>query len=214
MSQEARDKAILSALHKAVRGTPLSLFPRLTSEGDTVSEVFNARLEDGTNVVFERRASAIQVSEAFRLDQDGNPEPLKDGDYLLKDGAPFRVSGGKIDFDAVLADPDGVEPFRQYGAWREVVAIDNPIFSLPDPLLITDIVRFVAPDANSYYAVQKGVDQPYKAYVVVNHALQPLADGEYSLPGEKTYKVANGEVHPDSLANFKAFAHQSTRLPR
>ena len=123
----------------------------------------------------------------------GASHQLKDGDYRLKDGAPFRVAGGRIDFDAVLSDPDGVEPFRQYGAWREIVAIDNPLFSLPDPLSITDIVRFVAPDGNSYYAVQKGLNRPYQAYVVVNHALRAPADGEYPLPGGRTFKVASGE---------------------
>src|SRR5262249_13197829 len=113
-----------------------------------------------------------------------------------------------------LADPDGVEPFRQYDAWREVVAIDNPIFSLPDPLSITDIVRFVAPDGNTYYAVQKGVDGPYHAYVVVNHALRPLADGKYPLPGGKTFQVESGKVHHASLPDLKTYAYESTRLPR
>lgn len=214
MTEKARDQAILSALHKAVRGTPLGRFPRLTAEGDTVSEKFNAQLEDGTNVVFERRATAIQVTEAFHKDEDGASHQLQDGDYRLKDGAPFRVAGGRIDFDAVLSDPDGVEPFRQYGAWREVVAIDNPLFSLSDPLSITDIVRFVAPDGNSYYAVQKGQNRPYQAYVVVNHALRALADGEYPLPGGRTFEVASGEVHTASLADLKTYAYESTRLPR
>lgn len=214
MNQTPRDKAILSALHKAVRGTPLALFPRLTADGDTVAELFNAQLDDGTNVVFERRATAIQVSEAFVRGKDGEVHPLKDGDYRLKQGAAFRVSNGRIDFDAVLADPDGVEPFREYGAWREVVAIDNPLFSLPDPLSVTDVVRFVAPDGKTYYAVQTGVDSPYQAYVVENHALRPLADGKYPLPGGKAFRVESGKVHDASLPDLKTCAYAGTRLPR
>jgi hypothetical protein len=154
----------------------------------------------------------VQVTEAFHA-QAGANQPLKDGEYRLKDGGVFRVANGRIDFDAVMADPDGTEPFRQYGAWKEIVAIENPLLSLPDPLTITDVVRFVAPDGNSYYAVQQGADRPYQAYMVVNHALRPLTDGAYPLPGGRAFQVKAGDVTPASLADLKVHAFESTRLP-
>jgi hypothetical protein len=152
-----------SALSKVVQGAPLALFPRIVPEGETVSEHFNATLDDGSTVVFERRTTATQRTDVFLRSADGNVSALKDGQYRLKQGIAFRVADGRFDFDAVFKDPDGVEPFRQYGAWREVVAIENPLFSLPDPSLITDVVRFLAPDDKSYYAVQLGAGQAYLA---------------------------------------------------
>jgi hypothetical protein len=214
MSDDARREAVRSALHKAVKGTPLALFPHIMPEGETVSERFNATLNDGSSVVFERRTTATQHTDAFLRSEDGRLHPLEDGEYRLKEGISFRVVNGHFDFDAILKDPDGVEPFRQYGAWKEVVAIENPLFSLPDPSLITDVVRFLAPDDKSYYAVQLGANGPYHAYVVVDHQLKPLADGEYPLPGGRRFKVQSGYVHEGSLADLKVYAYESTRLPR
>jgi hypothetical protein len=214
MSDEPRDEAVRSALHKAVKGTPLALFPRIMPDGETVSERFNATLEDGSTVVFERRTTATQRTDAFLLDKDGNVHALKDGEYRLKDGIGFRVVNGRFDFDAILKDPDGVEPFRQYAAWKEVVAIENPLFSLADPARITDVVRFLAPDDKSYYAVQQGADQPYHAYVVVDHRLVALADGDYPMPKGRRFTVQKGLVTEKSLADLKVYAYESTRLPR
>lgn len=214
MSDDARREAVRSALHKAVKGTPLALFPHIVPEGETVSERFNATLDNGSTVVFERRTTATQRTDAFIRSADGKLEALTDGDYRLKEGIDFRVVAGRFDFDAILKDPDGVEPFRQYGAWKEVVAIENPLFSLADPSLITDVVRFLAPDDKSYYAVQLGANGPYHAYVVVDHRLQTLADGEYPLPGGRRFKVEKGQVHEGSLADLKVYAYESTRLPR
>jgi hypothetical protein len=214
MAEDARHDAIVSALRKAVKGSPLALFTHITPEGDTVSERFNAELDDGTTVVFERRTTAAQRTDAFTRAQDGAARQLADGEYRLKDGARFRVVNGRIDFDAVFADPDGVTPFREYHAWKEVVAIDNPLLSLSDPLAVTDVVRFVAPDDKSYYAVQLGVNRPYQAFVVVDHTLKALADGEYPLPGGRRFRVESGHVHEASLADLKVSAYESTRLPR
>jgi len=214
MSDDARRDAVRSALHHAVKGTPLALFPHIVPEGETVSERFNATLDDGSTVVFERRTTATQHTDAFLRSADGKLQALKDGDYRLKEGINFRVVAGRFDFDAILKDPDGVEPFRQYGAWKEVVAIENPLFSLADPSLITDVVRFLAPDDKSYYAVQLGADTPYQAYVVVDHQLKTLTDGEYPLPRGRRFKVVNGAVHEGSLADLKVYAYESTRLPR
>jgi hypothetical protein len=214
MADDARRDAVRSALHQAVKGTPLALFPHIVPEGETVSERFNATLDDGATIVFERRTTATQRTDAFSRAADGSVHPLKDGEYRLKQGITFRVAGGRIDFDAILKDPDGVEPFRQYGAWKEIVAIENPLFSLADPSLVTDVVRFLAPDDKSYYAVQLGADKPYQAFVVVNHALSPLPDGEYPLPRGKKFRVEHGNVHEGSLADLKVYAYESTRLPR
>jgi len=214
MSEDARREAVRSALHKAVKGTPLALFPHIVPEGETVSERFNATLDNGSTVVFERRTTATQRTDAFLRSADGKLDTLKDGDYRLKEGINFRVVNGRFDFDAILKDPDGVEPFRQYGAWKEVVAIENPLFSLSDPSLITDVVRFLAPDDKSYYAVQLGANGPYHAYVVVEHQLKALTDGEYPLPGGRRFKVEKGFVHEGSLADLKVYAYESTRLPR
>jgi hypothetical protein len=197
-----------------VKGTPLALFPHIVPEGETVSERFNATLDNGSTVVFERRTTATQHTDAFLRSPDGKLDALKDGEYRLKEGITFRIVNGRFDFDAVLADPDGVEPFRQYGAWKEIVAIENPLFSLPDPSKITDVVRFLAPDDKSYYAVQLGANGPYRAYVVVDHQLKTLADGEYPLPGGRRFIVEDGNVHEGSLADLKVYAYESTRLPR
>lgn len=214
MSDDARRNAVRSALHKVVKGTPLALFPRIVPEGETVSERFNATLDDGSTVVFERRTTATQRTDAFLRSSDGKLHTLKDGEYRLKEGINFRVVNGRFDFDAILKDPDGVEPFRQYGAWKEVVAIENPLFSLPDPSLITDVVRFLAPDDKSYYAVQLGANKPYRAFVVVDHQLKILADGEYPLPGGRRFIVKRGHIQKSSLADLKVYAYESTRLPR
>jgi hypothetical protein len=214
VDDDARREALRSALHKAVKGTPLALFPHIVPEGETVSERFNATLDDGSTVIFERRTTATQRTDAFLTGADGASQPLPDGEYRLKAGISFRVVSGRLDFDAILKDPDGVEPFRQYDAWKEVVAIENPLFSLPDPSLITDVVRFLAPDDRSYYAVQLGADQPYQAFVVVDHRLQSLADGKYPLPNGQYFKVERGHVHPESLPALKVHAYDSTRLPR
>ncbi len=214
MSDDARHEAVRSALLKAVKGAPLALFPHIVPQGETVSERFNATLEDGSTVVFERRTTATQRTDAFLLSGDGKVDPLKDGEYRLKEGVSFRVVNGRFDFEAILSDPDGVEPFRQYGAWKEVVAIENPLFSLPDPARITDVVRFLAPDDRSYYAVQLGTNLPYHAYVVIDHRLEVLPDGDYPLPRDRRFKVEKGFVSDDSLANLKVYAYESTRLPR
>lgn len=213
MTDEARRDAVRSALYQAVKGTPLALFPHIVPEGQTVSERFNATLDDGSTVVFERRTTATQRTDAFIKAEDGAARQLKDGEYRLKQGIRFTVVDGRIDFDAILKDPDGVEPFRQYGAWKEVVAIENPLFSLENPSLITDVVRFLAPDDRSYYAVQLGAGRPYQAFVVVNHALDPLPDGEYPLPGGRRFKVERGHIHDESLPDLKVYAYESTRLP-
>jgi hypothetical protein len=214
MADDPRHEAIVSALRKAIKGTRLALFERITPQGDTTSERFNAELHDGTRVVFERRTTAVQRTDAFSRASDGSTLPLPDGEYRLKDGAAFRVVGGQIDFDAIMSDPDGYTPFKEYNAWKEVVAFENPLLSLPDPLSITDVVRFVAADDRSYYAVQQGVGRPYQAYVVVDQVLTPLADGEYPLPGGRRFKVVSGDVHEASLSDLKVYAYESTRLPR
>ena len=51
MDENPRHVAIVSALHRAVKDSPLSLFKkRLTPVGDIVSEQFNGTLEDGTSL--------------------------------------------------------------------------------------------------------------------------------------------------------------------
>ena len=112
MSDESRDKAVRSALYKAVKGTPLALFPRVMPEGETVSERFNAKLEDGSTVVFERRTTATQRTDAFLVAKNGKLRALNDGEYRLKEGIGFRVVNGRFDFDAILKDPDGHEICR------------------------------------------------------------------------------------------------------
>jgi hypothetical protein len=214
MSDESRDKAVRSALYKAVKGTPLALFPRVMPEGETVSERFNAKLEDGSTVVFERRTTATQRTDAFLVAKNGKLRALNDGEYRLKEGIGFRVVNGRFDFDAILKDPDGVEPFRQYGAWKEVVAIENPLFSLANPERITDVVRFLASDDRSYYAVQQGVNQAYRAYVVVDHQLVALKDGDYPVAKGRRFTVKKGLVTNKSLADLKVYAYETTRLPR
>ena len=214
MSDESRDKAVRSALYKAVKGTPLALFPRVMPEGETVSERFNAKLEDGSTVVFERRTTATQRTDAFLVAKNGKLRVLNDGEYRLKEGIGFRVVNGRFDFDAILKDPDGVEPFRQYGAWKEVVAIENPLFSLANPERITDVVRFLASDDRSYYAVQQGVNQAYRAYVVVDHQLVALKDGDYPVAKGRRFTVKKGLVTKKSLADLKVYAYETTRLPR
>jgi hypothetical protein len=213
MSKKPEHSSVRSALLKAARNTPLGLFENLTPAGDTASERFNAELEDGTKVVFQRRTTAVQQTDALRQADDGSSQRLPDGTYKLADGTRFTVNGGRIDFGTIMADPDGVEPFREYHAWREVVAIDNPLLTLSDPSSITDVVRFLAPDGNSYYAVQQGVDKPYHAYVVADRALRPLTDGSYPLPAGRSFKVEGGTVHGESLADLKLYAYKSTRLP-
>jgi hypothetical protein len=214
MTDEARYEAIRRALDKAVKRTPLSLFGRLTPEGETVAERLTGHLENGTEIVFESRTSAVQRTDALMRKNDGTIVPLADGEYRLRDGPVFRVVDGQIDFEAVFSDPDGTEPFREYHAWHEVVAIENPLLSLADPSEITDVIRFVAPDENSYYAVQHGVGQSYQAFVAERRELKPLTDGEYPLPGGRSFRVEAGDVHPDSLGELKVYAYQSTRLPR
>jgi hypothetical protein len=208
-----RHEVIRRALDRVVKRTPLSFFERLIPETDTASERFNAHLDDGSEVVFECRTTALQRTDALRRRKDGANEALPDGEYRLREGPAFRVSDGRIDFDALFADPDGVEPFRQYGAWREVVAIENALLSLPDPAEITDVIRFVAPDGNSYYAVQRGADQPFQAFVAKGRQLESLEDGEFPLPGGRSFSVKAGEVSADSLADVKVCAFDSTRLP-
>jgi hypothetical protein len=204
--------AILSALHRAVKGTPLALFERVRPGGDTVTESFNALLEDGTEVVFQRRTIAVQRTDALSRGKDGASVPLRDGWHRLKDGIVFEVIQGQIDFEAVLKDPDGYQPFREYAAWKEVVAIDNPLLALSNPLDITDVVRFLAPDGNFYFAVQSGAGRPYQAYVMEGRALRPAADGRYPLSGGRAFSVQGG-VLSAGLNDVKVFAHESTRLP-
>lgn len=214
MADDIRDDSIRRALSQAVRGTPLSLFDQVTPQGDTRTEQFSAVLDDGSKVVFQRRTVAVQRTEALLAEAGDQVRPLPDGEYRLADGASFRVVEGRIDFDAVFADPDGYEPFRQYGAWREVVAIDNPILSLDDPASVTDVVRFLADDGNSYYVVQSGEGANYAAYVVVDRKLRRLSDGTYPLPAGRTFEISGGSVTPDALAKLKVFAQRSTRLPQ
>ncbi len=214
MADDPKHEAIVSALHKAIKGSPLALFERIVPEGDTTSEHFNAELHDGTYVVFERRTTAVQRTDAFSRAKDGSTKPLADGEYRLKAGMKFKVEGGRIDFDALMKDPDGYTPFKEYHAWKEIVAFENPLLSLENPLAITDVLRFVAADDKSYYAVQQGVDRPYQAYVVVDQELKRLPDGVYPLPGGRRFKVEGGHVHPDSLSDLKVYAYEGTRLPR
>jgi hypothetical protein len=212
MDKKPTHNAIVSALQRAVKGTPLSLFGRLKPGNDMSSEQFNGLLEDGTEVLFQRRTIAVQQTEALSRNKDGSSQPLPDGAYRLKDGVGFKVVSGRIDFDSVFADPDGVEPFRQYGAWRETVAIDNPLLSLPDPLAVTDVVRFVGADDNFYFAVQTGLNKPYQAYVARNQILERLPDGKFPLPGKGTFQVKDGNVHSRSISALKISAHENTRL--
>jgi hypothetical protein len=219
MADEARHQAIRSALSKAVKGTPLALFEHLIPVGDTTSGSLRTELDDGSKVVFERRITGVQTTKAFRRTEDGGNPPLEDGEYKLKGGVPFHVVDGRIDFDALLDalvadDPHPQFPFKEYHAWPEVVAIGNPLHSLADPLSVTDVVRFLAPDGNSYYAVQQGLNRPYQAYIVADHALRPLADGDYPLAADRSFKVESGDVQDASLSDVKIFAYQSSRLPR
>jgi hypothetical protein len=192
--------------------TPLSLFERVRPEGDSIAERFDAQLDDDTSVIFERRTIAIQRTDALLIGKSGTAEPLPDGEYRLKDGITFQVVDGMIDFEQIFSDPNFPEVGPKYNAWHEVVAMD-PLFSL-DPAAITDVIRFVAPDGNSYYAVQRGLEQPYESFIADGRELRVLADGDYSLPGDRTFRVENGAVHANSLADLKAYAHESTRLPR
>lgn len=205
--------SILSALHRAVKGTPLSLFERVRPGGDTVVEQFNAVLEDGREVMFQRRTIAVQRTDAITRGRDGASVTLQDGRYRLKDGIVFDVIEGMIDFGAVLKDPDGEQPFRQYGAWKEIVAIDNPLLTLSNPLAITDVVRFLAPDGNFYFVVQSGAGKPYQAYVMAGRTLQPVANGRYPLSHGRAFSVEGGTLHAGSLNDVKVYAHESTRLP-
>jgi len=214
MANDIRDDAIRRALGQAVRGTPLSLFDQVTPQGDTATEQFSALLDDGSKVVFQRRTVAVQRTEALLAEDGDRIRALPDGEYRLAEGGTFRVVDGRIDFDAVFADPDGVEPFRQYGAWREVVAIDNPLLSLEDPAAVTDVVRFLADDGRSYYVLQSGQRADYAAYVVVDRKLRRLDDGTYPLPAGRTFEVSGGSVTPESLDKVKVFAQRSTRLPQ
>jgi hypothetical protein len=118
-----------------------------------------------------------------------------------------------VNFDAVFKDPDGVEPFRQYGAWREVVAIDSPLLSLPDPLEITDLIRLPATEGRFFFAVQYGEGTAYRAFEVKGRTLEPVADGRYTVDHGTQFAVAEGKIHADSLPGFKAAAHALTRLP-
>jgi hypothetical protein len=213
MSDKGRDDALRRALQKVVMRTPLSLFERVRPEGDTVTERINAQLSDDTSVVIQRRTIAVQRTDVLRIGKTGAAEPLPDGEYTLKDGITFQVVDGVIDFDQLFSDPNFPEVGPKYQAWHEVVAMD-PLFSLPDPAAITDVIRFAARDGNSYYAVQLGLGQPYQAFVVDARHLRPLADGDYPLPGDRTFRVEDGSVHPKSLADLKAYAYDSTRLPR
>ena len=214
MADDPRHDAIVSALHKAIKGTPLELFERIVPEGDTTSEHFNAELADGTPVVFERRTTAAQRTDAFSLAKDGSTKALADGEYRLKGGLAFKIVAGRIDFDAIMKDPNAPTPFKEYHAWKEIVAFENPLLSLENPVGITDVVRFVAADDKSYYAVQQGVQKPYQAYVVVDQKLKRLADGTYPLPGGRKFRVEGGNIHPDSLSDLKVYAYEGTRLPR
>lgn len=110
MADDIRDDSIRRALSQAVRGTPLSLFDQVTPQGDTATEQFSAVLDDGSKVVFQRRTVAVQHTEALLAEDGDLVSPLPDGEYRLADGASFRVVEGRIDFDAVFADPDGYEP--------------------------------------------------------------------------------------------------------
>lgn len=214
MADDPRHDAIVSALQKVVKGTPLELFQRIVPEGDTTSEHFNAELHDGTPVVFERRTTAAQRTDAFRVAKDGTTKPLLDGEYRLKGGMTFKIVAGKIDFDGIMKDPNAPPRFKEYHAWKEIVAFENPLLSLENPLSITDVVRFVAADDKSYYAVQQGIDQPYQGYVVVDQKLQRLADGAYPLPGGRRFKVEGGDITRDTLSDLKVYAYEGTRLPR
>lgn len=79
---------------------------------------------------------------------------------------------------------------------------------------MTDVVRFLGDDGNSYYVVQSGEGANYAAYVVVDRKLRPLDDGTYPLPAGRTFEVTGGSVSPDALARLKVFAQRSTRLPQ
>lgn len=205
--------AIVTALRRAVEGTPLGFLAKVGPAAESSSEQFNGLLDDGTKVVFRRRTIAVQQTEVLVTGGGGDGRSLPDGVYRLKDGVPFRVEKGRIDFDQVLRDPDGYEPFRQYGAWRETVAIDNPLLSLPDPMAITDVVRILAPDGLFYFAVQHGAGQPYRAYAMKERRLEPLADGRYPIEKNKRFEVVDGALSPKSLASFSAAAHALSRLP-
>ena len=92
------------------------------------------------------------------------------------------------------------------------MAIDNPLFSLPDPTAVTDVVRFLADDGRSYYVVQ-AQEGGYTAYVVEGRQLRALEDGTYPLPAGRTFEVKGGSVADEAIGQIKVFAHRSTRLP-
>jgi hypothetical protein len=116
MSEKSIHNAILGALHKAIKGTPLAFLSRLTPAASTTSEQFNGELDDGSQVLFERRITAIQCTDALRRAKDGSSQPLGDGTYRLKDGSEFRVVDGHINFDLVLGDP--LDRYGGRSAWQ------------------------------------------------------------------------------------------------
>lgn len=211
--QDKSRNGIVDALRRAVEHTPLGFLAKLGPAAQSSAEQFNGVLDNGTKVVFRRRTVAVQQTEVLATGADGPGRSLPDGVYRLKEGVPFRVEGGRIDFDLVFKDPDGHEPFRQYGAWRETVAMDNPLLSLPDPLAITDVVRILAPDGEFYFAVQHGAGKAYRAYVMKDRTLAPLEDGRYPLAKNKRFEVSGGALSAKSMAGFSAVAHELTRLP-
>ena len=223
MAEEPRQSAIRSALHKQTIGAPLSSFAQLVPDAKPDSERLHAKLDDGATVVFERRSAAVHGTIVRRRAEGGSDHVLEDGVYRLTSGIAFQVVGGTIDFGLVLAEPGSrvsdpnappMNPHPPYQAWKEVVAImDDLLLTLGDPAAITDVIRVVAPGGENYYAVQLGLEKPYQAYVVTNGALSPIRSGEYALSERQKFRIEDGEVHPQSLKDLKAFAHERTRLP-
>lgn len=53
------------------------------------------KLDDGRAIATEAESWAVGV-EVYVIAEDGTAEPLADGDYVLEDGTPLKVEGGRL----------------------------------------------------------------------------------------------------------------------
>jgi hypothetical protein len=53
------------------------------------------KLDDGRAIATEAESWAVGV-EVYVIGEDGTAEPLADGDYVLEDGTPLKVEGGRL----------------------------------------------------------------------------------------------------------------------
>ena len=53
------------------------------------------KLDDGRAIATEAESWAVGV-EVYVIGEDGTANPLADGDYVLEDGTPLKVEGGRL----------------------------------------------------------------------------------------------------------------------